>query len=92
MFDDKPNDKIATLAEMRRVARARTNFSETDANRLMGQYMAQDVRFREFDHAKVIDRVNRCMSNGARFDIDDPELKRGGQPRPLALKGRSGAV
>ena len=91
MFADKPEDMRVTLAEMRRVARSRSNFSEPAANELMRQYLAQDVRFRDYDHGKVINRVNMCVSNGAHFDIADPELRKGGEPRPLAIRGRAAA-
>ena len=82
MFDDNSKDLTATLAEMHRVARIKSNFSETDAKEKMRKWIKQDSRFGEFDAAKLADRVNECIQSGATLDLDDPVLK-GGEKRPL---------
>ena len=64
MFDDNSKDLTATLAEMHRVARIKSNFSETDAKEKMRKWIKQDSRFDEFDAAKLADRVNECIQSG----------------------------
>ena len=39
--------------------------------------------FDGYDHQRLVERVQLSKSNGAHLELDDPQLKRGGSPRPL---------
>jgi hypothetical protein len=88
MFDHEQKDLAATLAQMERLAREKSNFNQTAAREKMAEWIAQDRRFDGLDPEKLVARVQDCRSRGAVFDITDPSLAKGGSPRPLA--GRYG--
>jgi hypothetical protein len=88
MFDHEQKDLAATLAQMERQARERSNFNQVVAKEKMAEWIAQDRRFDGLDPERLVDRVQRCRQSGAVFDITDPSLQKGGSPRPLA--GRYG--
>ena len=83
MFGTDPKDLARTLGEMENTARVRSNFNQTDAKEKFREFLANDKRFTEYDPDRLIDRVMRCRSNGAVLDLEAPELRRGGEPRPL---------
>ena len=64
-------------------AKQRSNFDQNEAKRQMVEWLGQDRRFDNFDHGRLVDRVRLCTSNGAQLDLTDPQLQKGGQPRPL---------
>jgi len=79
MFDSTDRDRTAALAEMRRQARARSNFNSNEARQKMAEWIANDRRFDGYDPAKLVDRVEHCVANAAQFDVNAPELKKGGK-------------
>lgn len=83
MFRNDPRDLTATLAEMEYRARQLTNFNQTEAKQKMQEWIANDRRFDGYDHQRLVERVQLSKSNGAALELDDPQLKKGGQPRPL---------
>jgi hypothetical protein len=66
---------------MERESRERTNFSQSAAKEKMKGWLAQDSRFKDFDHDALVDRVGLCRSNGAVLDLDSQALKRGSRNR-----------
>ena len=83
MFRNDPRDLAATLAEMEYRARQLTNFNQVEAKGKMQEWIANDRRFDGYDHQRLVERVQLSKSNGACLELDDPQLKKGGQPRPL---------
>jgi hypothetical protein len=79
MFERDPRDLAATLSEMERRSRERTNFNQIEAKQKFAEWISQDRRFDDLDPLKVAERVAYCRSNGGVFDVDSPELKRNGQ-------------
>jgi hypothetical protein len=59
------------------------DFNQTEAKQKMTEWLANDRRFDAFDPQRLIERVQLSKNNGAVLDLDDPQLQRGGQPRPL---------
>lgn len=84
---DKP-PIAATLTQMERQARERSNFNQVAAKQRMIEWVRQDRRFDDLEAERVVDRVQHCRQSGAVFDVNDPALRKCGQPRPLA--GRYG--
>jgi hypothetical protein len=82
MFGSEPRDLAATLSEMERVSRAKSNFDQIEQKQRFREYLSHDTRFNGFDHNRLIERVRLCKYNGATLDLDDPFL-RGGEKRPL---------
>jgi hypothetical protein len=77
MFERDPKDLAATLSEMERRSRERTCFNQVEAKVKFAEWISQDRRFDDFDPVRVAERVAYCRSNGAVFDVDDPQLRRG---------------
>lgn len=86
MFGKAQRDLILTLSQMETQARQATNFHQGEAKQKMAEWLAQDRRFDSYDPERLIDRVQLHKHNGAQLDLTDPQLKRGGQPRPLDHK------
>ncbi|WP_316200803.1 MULTISPECIES: hypothetical protein [unclassified Bradyrhizobium] len=83
MFDSKPSDMTATLSQMERWSRERTNFNQPEAIKKFIEYIGTDRRFDGFDAQKLAERVQHCKNYGATLDLEAPELRRGGHKRPL---------
>jgi len=83
MFGKGPHDLAATLSEMEYRARQAVNFNQTEAAQKMAEWLAQDRRFDSFDKGRLIERVRDCKYRGAVLDLTDPQLQKGGEPRPL---------
>ena len=64
-------------------AKQRCNFNQAEARERMAHWISQDRRFDGYDADRLVERVQRCRSNGAVFDIEAPEFEKGGQKRPL---------
>jgi len=83
MFGNDPNSLTKTLGEMASTALRQCNSNQTEAKVQMTLWLANDRRFDAYDPYRLVNRVNDCWSNGAHLDLDDPQLLKGGQPRPL---------
>ena len=83
MFGDEPKDLYATLSQMERLSRERTNFDQMAAREKFKEFLERDRRFDDFDKDRLVARVQECRSCGATLDLDDPRLK-GGEARPLS--------
>jgi hypothetical protein len=81
MFDHEERDLAATLAQMERLAREKSNFDQVEAKEKMARWIANDRRFDGYDAGQLVERVQQCRSNGAVFDINSPELRKGRKPR-----------
>jgi hypothetical protein len=82
MFGKAERDLTRTLSEMEYEARTKCNYNQTEARQRMAQWLADDRRFDNYDHARLIERVHLNKSNGAVLELDDPQLLKGGAPRP----------
>lgn len=92
MFDHDDRDMAATLSEMQRRALERCRFDQIAAAERMKQWVRQDARFSQYDPDRLVAKANECKGNGSALMLDDPYLKRGGEPRPGGIMGRSGRV
>jgi hypothetical protein len=92
MFGDGERDKSQTMGQMISEAMQKCNANRVEAKAKVMEMVKRDRRFDGYDHDRLLDKVMEKSQYGGYMDWDDPGLKRGGQPRPLALKGRSGAI
>ena len=83
MYDRDQRSLVTTLNQMADLAVQKTNFNQTEAKQKMAEWLQHDRRFDSYDPARLIERVQDCKYRGATLDLDDPQLKRGGEPRPL---------
>jgi hypothetical protein len=83
MFRNDPRDLAATLSEMEYRARQLSNFNQIEAKEKMTTWIQNDRRFDGYDPQRLAERAQASKYNGASLDLDDPQLKRGGEPRPL---------
>jgi hypothetical protein len=77
------------VAEMFQDCMVQTNSNRDEALKHLEQDVALDRRFDSYDPKRLAERVNDVWECGRSFDWQDPVLKRGGQPRPGGLVGRS---
>ena len=82
MFGKDERDLAVTLTRMADLARERCNFNQNEAKTRMAEWLQHDRRFDGYDPARLVERVNQSRYNGAVLDLTDPQLQRGGQPRP----------
>jgi hypothetical protein len=82
MFGTDERDLCATLTEMHRRARDRSNY-QVEAQQRLEEWIRQDRRLDDYDAARLAQRVNTCLQSGPVLQLDAPELKKGGEPRPL---------
>jgi hypothetical protein len=83
MYDPNEKDMLAALGSMARTSVDRCWGNKVEARERMKEWLTYDRRFENFDHDKLVDRVT-LRSNGAVVELfDDPELLKGGSPRPL---------
>jgi hypothetical protein len=82
MYRDDPRDKVATLSDMWSRALQFSNFDQNAAKEKVREWTQNDRRFDSNDHQRLVDRVQLSRSNGAVLDLSDPQLLKGGQPRP----------
>jgi hypothetical protein len=84
MYDPNEKDMLAALGSMARTSVDRCWGNKVEARERMKEWLTYDRRFENFDHDKLVDRVMLSRSNGAVVELfDDPELLKGGSPRPL---------
>jgi len=79
MWKNEPRDKIATLSRMHRDLLDSCNGNQVEAKERFIEGIKNDRRFDDLDPSRVAERVAHCRFNGAVFDLDDPQLKAGGQ-------------
>jgi hypothetical protein len=84
MFGDDDRDKLEALSAMARESIDKCLGNKLEAAERVKRALANDLRFADYDHTRLTDRLMLCRSNGARLELDDPELMRGGAPRPLS--------
>ena len=83
MYGTDLRDMTRTLSEMEYEARQKTNFNKVEAAQKMAEWLSHDRRFDAYDPQRLIERVQLHKYNGAVLELDDPQLLKGGQPRPL---------
>jgi hypothetical protein len=84
MWDNQDRDMLETLSIMARQSRDRCNGNAVEGRKKMADWIQNDRRLDAYDPQRLADRVALCRSNGARLDLSDPALLRGGKPRPLS--------
>jgi hypothetical protein len=82
MFGNDPRDLARTLSEMETQARQSSNYNQVEAKQKLAEWLAHDRRFDAYDTNRLIERVQLHKYNGAVLELDDPQLFKGGQPRP----------
>jgi hypothetical protein len=82
MFGKDAGDLAATLTQMETLARQKCNFNQVEAKQKMREWLATDRRFDAYDPQRLIERVQLHKSNGSVLELDDPQLLKGGAPRP----------
>jgi hypothetical protein len=87
MFDENHRDMEITLRQMQRNALAKSQANQSEAKQVMAKWITNDSRFAGFDAQKLTEAAHEQWAHGAQLDLDDPALKRGGQPRPIPLRG-----
>lgn len=70
----------------------RAGSNRTEALEHLQNEVQLDRHFDSYDPKRLVDRVNDVWQSGRSFDWQDPALKRGGQPRPGGVIGRSNKV
>ena len=83
MYGKDERDLAVTLTRMADLARERSNFNQLEAKQKMAEWLQTDRRFDSYDPARLIERVHAARYSGAVLELDDPQLLKGGQPRPL---------
>jgi hypothetical protein len=84
MFSNDKRDLAVALSQMETLARQKTNFNQPEAKEKMREWLENDRRFDSYDPDRLIERVRNCKYRGMSWDtLDDPQLFRGGEPRPL---------
>ena len=83
MFEKDQRSLAATLSEMEYLSRIKSNFNQVEAASKMAEWLKNDRRFDGYDTGRLIDRVRDAKYRGATLDLDDPQLQKGGEPRPL---------
>jgi hypothetical protein len=86
MFGPEDRDKLEALSAMARVSVDKCFGNKLEARERMKEWLSYDRRFENYDPERLVDRVMLCRSNGGRLSLDDPELMRGGAPRPLTRR------
>jgi hypothetical protein len=85
MFGPDDADLARRLIEMERVARDRCFGNQVEARERLRQWLKQDRSCDQFDHDRLISRIQEVTSCARSFDLDDPYLQRGGSKRPLSF-------
>jgi hypothetical protein len=83
MFGPDDRDKLEALSAMARISVDKCFGNKIEAAQKMREWLSYDRRFEGYDLGKLVDRTMLCRSNGAKLELDDPEL-RGLPPRPLS--------
>jgi hypothetical protein len=83
MYGPDEKDMLAALGSMARTSVDRCWGNKIEARERMKQWLSYDRRFEGYDPDRLVDRVMLARSNAAIVELDDPELIRGGSPRPL---------
>lgn len=84
MFQHDDRSKKAALGAMVNEAHNACNANRVEAEKMLAQMIANDARFANHSPEALARRVQICGGSGAQLDLEDPNLLRGGSPRPLS--------
>jgi hypothetical protein len=87
MFGKDQEELLDTLSTMRDEALRKSCFNHAEANRELRGMIQTDRRFDGYDPERLVSQVEDCAKHCKRLDLDDPVLKRGGEPRPKTRRG-----
>jgi len=79
---DNPRNLMKTLSEMWRESLWESHSNQVEAAAKMREKIQDRRSLDQYDPARLQRRVESCWSNGASLELDDPQLQRGGRPRP----------
>jgi hypothetical protein len=88
MFGRSDKDLAQFLMTAERQAIDRCHFNQTQAVNELARIISNDRRFDAYDPTRLADRVSRVRHSGAVLNMDDPELRHGGE----AYISRAGSV
>ena len=75
---------LTDLGEMQRRAHNESLGQGVSAKPKMMEFLANDLRFKEYDHSALADAADNWFRSGPRPNLDDPSLK--GRPNWSQLK------
>jgi hypothetical protein len=87
MFGDSNADLISTLGTMQAEALRRCNFNQSEVHGEVAAMVRNDRRFDAYDPDRLVEKAWKVRNSGGRLDLDDPYIRRGGQPRPENRRG-----
>jgi hypothetical protein len=86
MFGSEETDLLATLKLMNHDAFNRCNANKVDAAESMKSWVANDPRFAGYDPERLVTHFQERTGCGGKVELDDPFLRKGGQPRPCQTR------
>jgi hypothetical protein len=84
MWGNSERDLLESLSQMARRSRDSKNGNLVEGEKQLVEWIQNDRRLDVYDPQRLAERVNYCRTNGARLDLTDPQLLRGGRARPLS--------
>jgi hypothetical protein len=87
MFGSENADLMATLKLMAHDSYNRSCGNKVDAAQSMRSWIANDPRFAQYDPARLVTHFQERTNCGGKVELDDPFLRKGGQPRPCQTIG-----
>ena len=82
MFGTDDADLMATLKLMAHDSYNRSCGNKVDAAQSMKSWISHDARFADYDPERLVTHFQERTGCGGKVELDDPFLRKGGQPRP----------
>jgi len=86
MFGDDEANLKATLRLMQHDSYNRSCGNKLEAAKSMQSWVANDPRFAQYDPERLVTHFQERTSCGGKVELDDPYLRKGGQPRPCQTR------
>jgi len=87
MFGSDHGALKQTMSHMWHDAHNRACANKIEAAASVQSWLSNDPRFGQYDPERLVTRFQECLGSGAKLDLDDPALLKGGKPRPCQLRG-----
>jgi hypothetical protein len=82
MYGDSEDDLKQTLKMMAHDSFNRACGNKLDQAASMKSWISNDPRFAQYDPERLVTHFQERTSCGGKVELDDPFLRKGGQPRP----------
>jgi hypothetical protein len=76
MFGNDHKSMKSTLAKMQAEALSKCNSNQVEAKDEVIEALARDRRFDQYNHQRLMERVQDAWGRGVQLDLDDPALMR----------------